>query len=756
MVTIKDVAKLAGVSIATVSCALSGKKNVSHSTRVKIMAAIEKLNYIPNESARRLKIHTSRDIGVLLTSIDDLYHSEIFKGITAVIQKNQYFAIIGFSNNQPKTEIEIINDFISRNFAGILLISCLANDSSYIKKLLACKIPIVFIERQPRTGNINFAGISNGKTITYLVEELNKKDYRRILLFCGNPEISSESDSADAFRKICADRNLAVRLCYTNMTEEDAFRVALAELYSNPNPDAVIATSGNIARGIMEGAGVLGISLSDSLVIVFSEETWMDTRYLPKVLHTSRPAFSLGTGAAELLIRTINGASEKSETLILDDNILKSGITIPRRRRESRNIRTRKTPELRLLLLDSSFAVDPIKILARKFRNDCGISLVLETVIQDKLLEHIIEDAQSYKPRYDVYMFDIPWLSYLVQNNFLEDLTGLVTGDRLFFNSVTPETMENSRYRDRYYSVPFAGGAQIMFYRSDLFDDPIISRDYYNEYKTKLRPPKTWSEYNMAARFFTRSFNKASPVEFGTSCPGTIPEELCPEIYSRIWGFGGRYFTGKGLPLFNTENCRLAFDNLLDLQNYTPSPVFSTAIPDVVRDFYTGKTAMIITFTEFAPKIMDAINGDIFGKLGLSFIPGRCPISIGWNFGINSLSRNKDRAWQFFKWLYRKDVSYYLTILNGQSSSIHSYENNNLLKLYPWMRITLDNYQYVRKRAGGNKKNSIIVPWNKIEDIIFHNTKLMFEGEAMERCLKAMDTGITDLMTVYGHFRGNN
>jgi multiple sugar transport system substrate-binding protein len=756
MATIKDVAKLAGVSIATVSCALSGKKNVSHSTRVKIMAAIEKLSYIPNESARRLKLHTCRDIGVLLTSIDDLYHSEIFKGITSVIQKNQYFSIVGFSNNQPTVEIEILNDFISRNFAGILLISCLSNDSSYIKKLLSHKIPIVFVERQPRIENINFAGISNRRTITFLVEELEKRNYRHILLFCGNPKISSESDCASAFREICAVKGLKGRICYTNMTREDAFRIALAELYNSPNPDALIATSGNIAHGIMEGAEVLGMSLNNSLVIAFSEETWMDTRYLPKLLHTSRPAFNLGAGAASLLIKSIDGRSEKPESLILDDNILKSGIAIPRLKQENRNIRIRETPELRLLLLDNPFAEDTMKILARKFRNDCGITLVFRTEVQDRLLERIIEDAQSNDPRYDVYMFDIPWLSYLVQNNFLEDLTDLITGDPQLFNSVTPETLENSWYQDRYYSIPFAGGAQIMFYRSDLFEDPIISRDYYNAHKTKLKPPRTWPEYNAVARFFTRAFNKASPVEFGTSCPGTIPEEICPEIYSRIWGFGGRYFSGKGLPQFNTENCRLAFNNLMDLQKYTPAPIFSTSIPDVVQDFYTGKTAMIITFTEFAPKIMDAINGDIFGKLGFNFIPGRCPISIGWNFGINILSRNKDRAWRFFKWLYRKDVSYYLTILNGQSSSIHSYENNELLKLYPWLQITLDNYTYIRKRSGGNKKNAIIVPWNKIEDIIYHNTKLMFEDENMMYCLKAMDTEILDLMSVYGHFRGNN
>jgi multiple sugar transport system substrate-binding protein len=295
-----------------------------------------------------------------------------------------------------------------------------------------------------------------------------------------------------------------------------------------------------------------------------------------------------------------------------------------------------------------------------------------------------------------------------------------------------------------------------MFYRSDLFEDPILSKDYYTTHKTKLRPPRTWAEFNAVARFFTQRFNSTSPVEFGASCPGIIPDELCPEIYSRIWGFGSRCFTRNGLPQFNTENCHRAFNNLLDLQNYTPGSIFSTGLLDAVQDFYTGKTAMIITYTEYATKIMDAINGDIFGKVGFSFIPGKCPISIGWNFGINAFSRNKDRAWRFFKWLYRKDISYYLTILNGQSSSIHSFKNNELLKLYPWMQIILDNYKYVRKRDSGNKKNAIIIPWYKTEEVIHHNTKLMFEGEDITRCLQAIDTEITGLMTVYGHFRGNN
>jgi multiple sugar transport system substrate-binding protein len=753
MATIKDVAREAGVSIATVSCALSGRKNVSSGARIRIFAAIEKLNYVPNENARKLKLHTSRDIGVLLTSIDDLYHSEIFKGITAVIQENGFSVNIGFSNNQPRVEKEIINDFMSRNFAGIILISCLAKDPAYIQKLLSCGIPVVFVERRPRRKNINFAGISNKKTIDFLMNRLKSAGYKNIWLLCGNPGISSESDCVTAFKEWCLKnrRGTRGRINYTNMTRDDAFRVALAELSSNPRPEAIIATSGNITHGILEASGVLGVSLEQSVVIAFSEETWMDTRYLPRALHTSRPAFKLGAGAASLLLKNIRGETEKPETLELDDNIINAGITIPPYNPVQKQIRRKKTQELRLLMLDSPFALETLKILRRKFYSDHGAALVIETETQNRLLNRIMDDSDAKNPRYDIYMFDIPWLNFLAQNNCLEDITDFITSDKNYFSTVIKEVLANSLYGNRYYSIPFAGGAQIMFYRVDLFEDPIISKDFYTKYKTKLRPPRTWPEFNLVSRFFTRRFNPSSPVEFGTSCPGIIAEELCPEIYARIWGFGGRFFSRNNLPQFYSENNVHAFENLKELQGYISNSLFTTSLMDTVRDFYTGKTAMLITYTEYASKIMDAINRNIFGKIDFTFIPGRTPISVGWNLGINIFSKKTEIAYQFFKWLYRKDVSYYLTILDGQSTSIYPFQNNELLKLYPWMPITIENLGLTRKR-NPYTKNAIVIPWNKIEDIVYANTRRILKGEEIGPCLKDIDKRITELMAVYGHF----
>ncbi|MDR1948250.1 MAG: extracellular solute-binding protein [Spirochaetaceae bacterium] len=761
MATIKEVAALAGVSIATVSCTLSGKKTVSYPTQVKVREAIDKLGYIPNENARKLKLRKSREIGVLLTSIDDIYHGEIFKGITSVIQKNNFSVNIGFSNNQPKVEIEIVNDFISRDFAGIILISCMTNDRAYFERFLSRDIPVVFIERRPDIGGINFAGISNGKTIRFLMEKLRSVKVSRVSLYCGNPTISSEKDCALAFSDYC-DKHpslSASEINYTNMSKEDAFRVALKELGNKPKPEAIIATSDNIARGITESAHVLGISLSDCIFAAFSEETWIGTGKNPWVLQTSRPAFNLGAAGASLLLRCVTEQNPRlNETLIFDDNIINTGVTLPALTQKRVNPvppkKTKQIPELRMLLWNSNMT-SALQILTRKFRNDCGISLIIETEPQNTLPLRIVADAASPRPQFDIYMFDMPWLNYLVQNGYLEDLTDFITEDRNFLTSVIRENLNNSLYKNRYYSIPFIGGAQILFYRSDIFEDPVIIKDYFVRYKTKLQPPRTWNEFNNVARFFTRGYNKTSPVEYGTSSPGIIAEELCPEIYSRVWGFQGTLFSKTNLPQFNTPNNRMAFENFLNLQNYTSRFLFNTSINDTVNDFCSGKTVMLNTYTEYANKIMNTIHENIF-KLGFTFMPHRTPISVGWNLGINLLSVKKEAALRFFKWLYRKDVNYYLTILDGQSTSIYPYENNELLKLYPWMQITMDNFKYARKRITSNRKNSIIIPWNRIEDIIYRYTRFIVEGMPIEQSLEAMNGEITDLMTVYGHFRGNN
>ncbi|MCR5627590.1 MAG: LacI family transcriptional regulator, partial [Lachnospiraceae bacterium] len=124
MATLKEVAERAGVSIATVSYCINGKKNLSPKTMLKVRNAIEELNYIPNLSARNLKVSTTDEIGVILPNLDDSTNSDILKGILSEADAQNMTVNIACTYNNPHNEQAFIKKYISKNYAGIILMTC--------------------------------------------------------------------------------------------------------------------------------------------------------------------------------------------------------------------------------------------------------------------------------------------------------------------------------------------------------------------------------------------------------------------------------------------------------------------------------------------------------------------------------------------------------------------------------------------------------------------------------------------------------
>lgn len=334
MSTLKEVAEYAGVSIATVSCCISGAKHVRAETRERVREAIEKLQYIPNFSARDLKKPDSREIGVILTDIDDGYYAELLKGVTSSMQKNGYHVSIAFSDGIPATESALIEGFICKRAAGLILVTCQPQNHVFFRKSLEnYGLPAFFIGHRPREVEHSFADFENRKTMSFLTGALLDKGYRDILLLCGPEHYSCEEDCVKGYAEAFRKRSILVDskyVCRTNMSKEDAFKNVLFA-FDRRAPQAVVATSTNIAKGVLEAAYVQGIRVpEDLLMITFGEECWNRSNQLPGVIHTSRPAFALGTRAAELLLENIDSPILfEKQSALLSDSILESGLTLP-------------------------------------------------------------------------------------------------------------------------------------------------------------------------------------------------------------------------------------------------------------------------------------------------------------------------------------------------------------------------------------------------------------------------------------------
>ena len=121
MVTIIDVARLAGVSISTASLALNNKKRVSEATRLKVLSASEQLGYIPNNLAKSLVSKKTGIVGVLQDEIENPYHATLIKYLEMDLRKKNLKMFLAISNWDSNLEKSILWDFISMKVEGILI-----------------------------------------------------------------------------------------------------------------------------------------------------------------------------------------------------------------------------------------------------------------------------------------------------------------------------------------------------------------------------------------------------------------------------------------------------------------------------------------------------------------------------------------------------------------------------------------------------------------------------------------------------------
>ncbi len=753
MVTLKDVAKDAGVSIATVSCCLSGSRVVKPETKAKVFDSIEKLKYIPNNSARNLKGISSNCIGVILTDIDNLYHAEIFKGISSYLQNENYTLNVAFSNNLPDIECEKIDDFIGQNISGLIIITCQPHNTDFFANSIKhYNIPTVFIERHPVNLDTNFVSFHNYKTLNFIVSRLIEQGYTSIALVSGYEHLSSEEECIKGYEDAFYNHGLSINselICMTNMTKEDAFKSTMISLGSQ-KIQAVVTSSVTIAQGVIEALHVQGLHVPDDIkVITLGEESWNNTSKTPGVIHTSRTPFELGVSASKLLLQNINSPILfEKQTITFTDNFVNTEFILPppAKIESIYPIVSEQRQHLNVLMVDLATSYST-KVISQNFTNQTGIDIHFDFVPQNELLKSIIDDSNRTESKYDIYMYDVPWLDYVVQNMLVADITSFVEGREFDRARIFKQNMDNCYYKDKCYGIPIIGGSQIMFYRKDLFENREIMKRFENKYKISLSPPRTWTEFNGIAEFFTKDYNPYSPVEYGTSFAGIIDEELAPEILIRLWSFGGKLWDRyNNACLNNPENIK-AFQNILQTLNYVKQSPFQTSINQTVSDFCSGNTAMLITYTEYASQISNNIKSDISGRVGYKPLPGKTPVSIGWNFGISNFSSKQEIAYQYFNWLCQHDTSYYLTILDGQSTVIDPYHSQELLKLYPWLRLTEKSFEYCKKRVGPYRNNSLVIPQSKIESILCQVLHDILENDMSLQ--DALNKGQDDLALVF-------
>ncbi len=302
MTTIKDVAKHAGVSVATVSRVINATGYVHEDTRRKVEDAVRELNYTPNEVARSLYKRKSRLIGLLLPDITNPYFPQLARGVEDRMQENGFRLIFGNSDESTEKEQDYIQTFIQNNVVGLI---CSTNDpSSSVYRGL--NLPVVFLDRIASDSPSVYADGREGGRLA--AQALVERGSKRITILQGPEHIRPAQDRFRGAADTLEQLNMKYHIVRTeSFAFADAEKWARQLFDQHPDTDGVIASNDIVATAVLHEALRLGKRVPEDVQIVGFDDIPLSSLLSPSLSTIRQPAYDMGRAAAELLIQLVEG-----------------------------------------------------------------------------------------------------------------------------------------------------------------------------------------------------------------------------------------------------------------------------------------------------------------------------------------------------------------------------------------------------------------------------------------------------------------
>ena len=310
--TMRDVARLAGVSTSTVSAVINETVAVSAERKKSVMAAMAALDYHPDEVARSLKTGRTKVIGVVIPDITNAFYPEVIRGVEEAARQAGYGVLLCDSSEDAQSEAKHLAMLSARRVDGVLL-ACCAN-SRACDATIRRRFPMVFVDRIP-PGTVDNTVSSDNVDAGYMAtNHLIKLGHERIAMMLGNLELSPHRDRLEGFRRAMQESNLPVRdeyLVCGGMEIEDARTAGLQLLRTSPSPTAIVGCNNKLLLGLLESIEERKRNIPSQLSIVgFDDYVW--NRYvMPGLTVIAQSTSEMGRCAFELLNQLINADSNE-------------------------------------------------------------------------------------------------------------------------------------------------------------------------------------------------------------------------------------------------------------------------------------------------------------------------------------------------------------------------------------------------------------------------------------------------------------
>ncbi len=319
MPSIKRVAELAGVSVGTVSHVITGSVPVSEPLRLKVQAAIQKLDYHPNHVARSLKTSKTRTLGIIVPDMTISFFPQLIRGAEMAAKTRGYSLIAANSDDDADRQKELLSLFRSQCVEGILLVVASApTPVNQISRMIDAGIPVVCLDRIPDRVPVDSVSLEDLDAAKMAVEHLVALGSRRIAIVTGPLSLKNERRRLVGYRKALEAAGIAPEeklIWQGNLRPEDVAALCRERLTSAARPDAVFCTNGPTGLGVLRAFRDCGLKTPEDIAFVTFDELTVDDLFTPSITTVVQPAYDIGHRASEILLDRIEGrltASEKT------------------------------------------------------------------------------------------------------------------------------------------------------------------------------------------------------------------------------------------------------------------------------------------------------------------------------------------------------------------------------------------------------------------------------------------------------------
>lgn len=323
--TMPDVARLAGVSIKTVSRVVNGEPNVSAKTNEAVLKAIEELKFRRNDLARNLRAGTSsRTIGLVIEDLSNPFYGAVARGVEEVAQEHGAMVITASSEEHAEREAELVAALVQRRVDGLLMVPA-SDDHRYLQPELAMGTPIVFLDRPPaklKTDQVIFDNEGGAKRG---VAQLLAQGHRRIAALSPGKSIYTTTQRMQGFRAAMAEAGATVdeALVAEDCQDPDgAERAAAAMLAMRRPPAAFFAANNRMTLGLIRALRQAQVRKP---IVAFDDFELADVVPLPLTIIAGEPS-EMGKRGAELLFERLESeGAVRPRRIVLQTDVLARG-----------------------------------------------------------------------------------------------------------------------------------------------------------------------------------------------------------------------------------------------------------------------------------------------------------------------------------------------------------------------------------------------------------------------------------------------